>query len=70
MMRNDLYRQFLMLSHEVYYDLSLCCELSRLVENMQIVTNTFMVLLKFFQGVYFDILARMCIFRLIFLDKI
>ena len=35
-------------SHDVYYDLSVCCELSRLVDNMQIVTNAFMVILRFF----------------------
>ena len=35
-------------SHEVYHDLSLSYELSRLVENIQIVTNAFMVLPSFF----------------------
>ena len=48
MMRNGLYRQFRMPSHKVYYDLSLCYELSRLVENMQIVTFASMVFLNFF----------------------
>ena len=44
MMRNDLYRQFLMPSREGHYDLSVWYELSRLVGNMQIVTNVFIVL--------------------------
>ena len=35
-MRNDLYRQLLMPSREVYYDLSVSYELSRLVNNIQI----------------------------------
>ena len=65
-MRNDLYRQFLMPSHEVYYDLSVCYELSRLVDIMQIVTNASMVTYSFFWGIYLHILARMCIFWLIF----
>ena len=39
MMRNDLYTQLLMPSHEIYYDLPTCYELSRLVDSMQIVTN-------------------------------
>ena len=47
-MRNDLYRQLLMPSHEVYYDLSVCYELSRLVNNIQIMNNAFMVILSFF----------------------
>ena len=33
---------------------------------LQIVTNAFMVLLSFLWGMYFDILARMCTFWLIF----
>ena len=65
-MRNDLYRKLLMPSHEVYYDLSVCYELSRLVNNMQIMANAFMVILRFFWVMYFDILARVCIFCLIF----
>ena len=48
MMRNHLSRQFLMPSHEVYDDLSVCYELSRLVDNTQIATNAFMVLVSFF----------------------
>ena len=47
MMRNYLYRQFLMPSHEGYYGLCVCFEFSRLKDNMQIVTNVFMVLLGF-----------------------
>ena len=47
-MKNDLYRQLLMPSHEVYYDLSVCYELSRLVNNMQIMANAFMVILSSF----------------------
>ena len=38
MMRNDLSRQFLMPFHEVYFDLSECYELLRLVKDVQIVT--------------------------------
>ena len=47
-MRNDLYRQLLMPSHEAYYDLSVCYELSRSVNNIQIMNNAFMVILSFF----------------------
>ena len=43
MVRNNLYKQFLMSSDEVYYDLSVCYELSSLVDSMQIVTNAVMV---------------------------
>ena len=46
--REPYYRQFLMPFHEVYPDLCLCYKLSRSVDNMQIVTNAFMVLLRFF----------------------
>ena len=55
-------------SHEVYYDLWFIClhELSRLVDNMKIVANAFMVLLSFFWGIYVNIFARMGIFWLIF----
>ena len=53
-------------SHEVYYDLSVCYELSRLVNNMQIMANAFMVILSSFWVMYFDILARVRIFCLIF----
>ena len=35
-------------SDDDHYDLPICYELSRLVDNMQIVTNAFMVLLSFF----------------------
>ena len=48
MMKNDIYRQFLIPSHEVYYVLSVFYELSILVDNNQIVTNASMVLLSFF----------------------
>ena len=65
-MRNDLYRQLLMPSHEAYYDLSVCYELSRSVNNIQIMNNAFMVILSFFWVMHFDILARVCIFCLIF----
>ena len=34
-------------SHEVDYDLSVWYELSRLVDNMQTVTDAFMVILSF-----------------------
>ena len=47
-MRNDLYRQLLMPSREVYYDLSVLYELSRLVNNIQIMNNAFMVILSSF----------------------
>ena len=49
-------------SDEIYFDLSVCCELSRWVDNMQIVTDPFMVILRFFRGMYLDIPPRMCIF--------
>ena len=61
MMRNVLSKQFLIPSHKVCYDLSVYYELSRLVDNMQIVTNAIMVILIFFWGTYFDIFVRMCI---------
>ena len=48
LVRNDLCRQFLMPSDEVYYDLSVCYELSRLVDSKQIVTNAFIVTRRFF----------------------
>ena len=48
MMKNDIYRQFLIPSHEVYYVLSVFYKLSILVDNNQIVTNASMVLLSFF----------------------
>ena len=35
--KDDLYRQFLMHSHKVYYDLSARSELPRLVDNIQTV---------------------------------
>ena len=35
-----------MLHNEVYYDSSVCYELSRLVDNMQIVTNAFIVIIS------------------------
>ena len=66
MMRNYFYRKTLIPTHEVYFDLSVCYEISRLVGNIQIVTNAFMVLLSFFCGMDFDVIARMCIFWLIF----
>ena len=47
MMRKDLYRQFLMPSHEVYYDFSVCYELSRLADDMKIVISAFMVIMNF-----------------------
>ena len=47
-MRNDIYRQLLMPSREAYYDLSVCYELSRSVNNIQIMNNAFMVILSFF----------------------
>ena len=47
MIRNDLYRQFAMHSHEVFYDVFVSYELSRLVDNMQIVTNAFEVSASF-----------------------
>ena len=50
MVRNNLYKQFLMSSDEVYYDLSVCYELSRLVDNMQIVTNAVMVFSASFEA--------------------
>ena len=37
-----------MTSHEVYYDLSVCYKLFGFVDNMQIVTNSFMVILSYF----------------------
>ena len=52
-----------MLSHEVYYDSSACYELSRLVDNMQIVTNAFMVILSFFWGIIFIFLPGCQTFR-------
>ena len=55
-----------MLYREVYYDLSVCYELSRWVDNLKIVNYAFMVILSFFWGMYFDILARMLIFWFIF----
>ena len=48
-MINDLYRKFLIPFHEVFYDLTVCSELSRLMENMEIVTNALMVILSFFE---------------------
>ena len=42
---------FLMLYHQVYYDSSVCYELSRLVDNMQIVTNAFIIIISLFSGV-------------------
>ena len=39
-----------MTSLEIFYDLSVCYELSRLVGNMQIVTNALMVIFIFFWG--------------------
>lgn len=51
-------------SDEFYYDL--CYKLSRLVDNVQIVTNAIMVILSFLGGLYFDIFASMYIFWLIF----
>ena len=45
MIRNDLYRQFLMPSQDDCYNLSVCYELFRLVGNMLIMTNAFMVIL-------------------------
>ena len=53
-----------MLSHEIYYSLSVCYELSRLVDNMQIVTNDFIVILSVFYGMYFDILLRYVLARM------
>ena len=39
-----------MSSDEVYYDFSVCYELSRLVDNMQIVTNAVMVFSASFEA--------------------
>ena len=55
-----------MLYRKVYYDLSVCYEWSRWVDNLKIVNYAFMVILIFFWGMYFDILARMLIFWFIF----
>ena len=48
-------------SHEVYDDLSVCCELPILVDNMQIVTYAFMVLLSFFEACILIFLPE-CVF--------
>ena len=68
-MKNNLYKQFLMISHKVYlpYNLSVCYKTSRLVGNMQTVeTNSFMVIHSFFWSMYFDIFAKACNFWLTF----
>ena len=66
MMKNILYRKSLVPSNDVYlsYDLSPYYGTTRLVGNMQTgeETNAFVVILSFFRGMYFDILAKACTF--------